>query len=218
MVPDHDEPVVYVSFLTWKDDHESAVAAHQSLRETRPSGALLELFCKETNLDEQYAAQSAANPNGAQYTCDNAWIPNDETDIPGLLEEAFCTLPSRETFSLWIAMAPCSRRELPPMALSLQTDHYFALYAITKGDSDHTKASQWTRAVMKNIEARTCGSYLGDSDIQVRDVAFWSEHAGKRLMDIRKKWNPDGRICGYLNTGDDSGNAGLANINKWGKL
>jgi hypothetical protein len=40
---------------------------------------------------------------------------------------------------------------------------------------------------------------------------------GRRLMEVRRKWDPEGRVCGYLDEGDRSGVEGLENVHEWQK-
>jgi len=112
-------------------------------------------------------------------------------------------------------MSPCSHRPLPSMALSMQSDHYFALYAIWEDEKDDERCQAWSRNIMKDVERESTGAYLGDSDFQVRRSRFWGEEEGRRLMEIRRNWDPDGRICGYLDVGDQSGVQGLENRHEW---
>ena len=54
------------------------------------------------------------------------------------------------------------------------------------------------------MERRSLGRSLsGDSDFQHRRPKFWSEGAGRRLMEVRREWDPDGRICDYLDVDDN---------------
>lgn len=209
-----DELCIFILFVTMKNTPEEAETALRSAQQTRPEGTIEEWFCQVDSLDNQYIAQGKANPEQHRYCCDNAYIKND-ADVPAVLEEGFLTLPHRKAFSLWYAMNPCSRRKLPDMALSMQSDHYFALYTVWEDEADDTRCQKWVYDVMKNVEQHSVGAYLGDSDFQVRQTQYWADENAKRLMDIRRKWDPQGRICGYLDAGDVSGAKGLANENTW---
>ena len=209
-IPDYEESIVIVGLTTFKNSDEDAILALQAAEKTIPSGYLQKHFAEPTSLQEQYIDQALANPEGHRYCSDNAYIDND-ADVATVLEDTFTTLPSRKSFSLWFAMAPTSRRKLPDMALSMQSDHYLAIYSIWETTVDDDKCQSWVSKVMSTMQPHTVGQYLGDSDFQVRNTKYWSEEHGKRLMDIRRKWNPDERICGYLDKGDQSGATGLPN-------
>lgn len=171
-------------------------------------------FCKSTSLEQEYNDQARASPEGHRYTADNAYICND-ANVSEILEEAFTTLPSRKAFALWYSMAPVSRCLLENMALSMQSDHYFALYTVWEHKEDDERCQNWVKNIMRGVEIHSEGAYLGDSDFQVRRTRFWGEKEGIRLHDIRRKWDPLGTICGYLDAGDISGVNGLENVHEW---
>ncbi|KAF9638572.1 FAD linked oxidase [Lasiodiplodia theobromae] len=212
--PGSDVIVHTVLFVTFKNDPEEARQALQPAHDSHPSGTVNEWFNKATDLPDQYKDQGAANPEGHRYRVDNAYISNG-ADVATVLEEAFTTLPTKKTFSLWYSMAPGTRRPLKDMALSMQTDHYFATYAIYEDSKEDEKASNWVKSVMAGVEKHSEGAYLGDSDFQVRRTRFWGKEQGTKLMQLRKKWDPEGRICGYLDQGDRSRQNGLENVHEW---
>lgn len=212
--PGSDEIVHTVLLVVFKNDPEEARKALQPAEDSHPPGTVNKMFNGETSLQNEYINQGAANPERHRYRVDNAYISND-ADVASVLEEAFTTLPTKKTFSLWYSMSPGTRRPLKDMALSMQTDHYFATYSIYEDAKDDELASSWVRAIMADVEKHSEGAYLGDSDFQVRRTRFWGEKEGARLMELRRKWDPEGRICGYLDAGDKSRQSGLANVHEW---
>lgn len=207
-------PCIISHFVTFKNSQEEAEAALKPMNETRPEGALVELMNQPTSLAKEYRDQAAANPEGHRYCSENAYIKND-SDVTSVLEEAFTTLPSPKSYSLWYSMAPVSRRKLPDMALSMQSDHYFALYTVWEESEDDDQCLRWVSDIMKRVERQSEGAYLGDSDFQVRRTKFWTDENARRLMQIRREWDPKGTICGFLDVGDVSGVKGLANEHEW---
>ncbi|KAI2814201.1 CAZyme family AA7 [Aspergillus niger] len=205
-----DEHCFFVLFVAMKSTPEEAEKALLPAQITRPAGAIQEWFCQVDSLENQYSKQAKANPERHRYCAENAYIRND-ADVPTVLEEAFTTLPHKKAFALWYAMYPCSRRKLPDMALSMQSDHYFALYTVWEEEKDDDRCQAWVADVMKRVQRHGVGSYLGDADFQVRKTRYWADDNARRLMDIRRKWDPQGRICGYLDQGDQSGTRGLDN-------
>ena len=204
-----------VLLVTMKNNEEDARAALQPAHDSAPPGHVISWFCKETSLAQEYDDQHAANPNGHRYAVDNGYVNND-ADVVSVLEKAFTTLPSEKSFALWYAMNPASRftvadGRLKDMALSMQTDHYFATYSVWENESDDRLCQSWVKDIFSQAQPHLAGSYLGDADFQVRDTKFWDDEQGKRLMQIRRLWDPKGVIAGYLDKDDKSGVQGLAN-------
>lgn len=199
-----------VNIVTFQSTHAAAVTALEPLNTTRPLGALVEVVNAPTSIAEQYVDQAAANPANHRYCVENAYL-SDSCNVTTVLEAAFKTLPNRKSFALWFSMAPGSRRVLPDMALSMQSDHYFALYTVWENKMDDDEYRTWVHDVMKKITPSSVGAYLGDSDFQQRKTKFWTSDNAEKLMRLRKKWDPRGLICGYLDLGDESGINGLNN-------
>ncbi|KAF4625090.1 hypothetical protein G7Y89_g13076 [Cudoniella acicularis] len=216
--PGSTEMAITSHFVTFQQTEEAAIASLSHIDNSRPPGAIkpiIEVPCVPTSLRKEYEDQAAANPHKHRYRCDNAYIENN-ANVTEVLREAFTTLPhGTKAFTLWFSMAPASRREMPDMALSMQSDHYFAIYCVWEDEKDDERCNAWVSTVMAKVERHSVGAYLGDSDFQVRRTRFWGEKQGKRLMELRRKWDPEGRICGYLDEGDRSGTAGLENIHEW---
>jgi hypothetical protein len=208
--PGEDEIQIMAGFTTFQTSKSDAEKVMKAIHDGRPENAKLAVFCDPTSLAKEYCAQEVASPENYRYCCDNAYIAN-EADVPAALEAAFTTLPNKKSFSLYFAMNPTSRRPLPDMALSMQSDHYFAAYTTWEDAADDGPRIDWVRSTMRDMEPQTVGGYMGDADFQARGSKFWSEENGKKLMEIRRKWDPKGRICGYLDDGDKSGVDGLRN-------
>lgn len=202
--------MVIVGLTTFKRSEDAAISALEVAEDSVPQIYLEKDFARPSSLQQEYTHQGLANPQGHRYCSDNAYINND-SDVASVLEEAFTTLPSQKSFALWYAMAPTSQNQLPDMALSMHSDHYLALYTIWEAIEDDNRCQSWVSDVMNRMTPHTVGQYLGDSDFQVRNTKYWGEQQGKKLMEIREKWDPDGRICGYLDSGDQSGVKGLRN-------
>ncbi|KAF4899681.1 6-hydroxy-D-nicotine oxidase [Colletotrichum fructicola] len=225
--PGADAPQVMANFLSFKPDPEDLIPLHSS----HPSRPLQTVFANPTSLPQQYVDQDASNPPAHRYISENSYVSND-ADVPKVLKKAFTTLPTPQSFALYFSMNPCSRRvqlgsaaangdvdekakTMPDMALSMQSDHYFALYTIYPDAEDDERCHGWVQDVMKDVEKKSAGSYLGDADFRHRRTKFWGDEQGKKLMQIRKEWDPEGRICGYLDADDKSGAEGLKNEFEW---
>ncbi|KAI1496680.1 hypothetical protein F5X99DRAFT_424347 [Biscogniauxia marginata] len=212
--PDGNGVQIITGFTSFQPSKQHAEKALQPIHDSRPKNAIVEVFCEPTTLQREYTSQDEANPQAHRYCSENAYIA-DDADVPTVLERAFLTPPTQKSFALYFAMSPTSRRPGPDMALSMQSDHYFALYTVWEDAADDARCTAWVHDIMREVERHSTGSYLGDADFQHRRTKFWSKEAGERLAGIRSKWDPDGRICGYLDAGDKSGVNGLKNEFEW---
>ncbi|KAI0022852.1 FAD binding domain protein [Xylariomycetidae sp. FL0641] len=208
--PDGKEVQVIAGFTAFKASRKDAEEGLRPVHDSRPRGAMVEVFCEPTSLKSEYIQQRNANPENHRYCAEDAYVSN-EADVPAVLEKAFLTVPTQKSFALYFAMNPTSRRQLPDMALSLQSDHYFAVYTVWEDEAEDERYTGWVQDIMRRVEGQSVGSYLGDADFQHRTTRFWSAENGRKLMEIRKTWDPSGRICGYLDAGDKSGVEGLDN-------
>jgi FAD/FMN-containing dehydrogenase len=150
----------------------------------------------ESSLAAQRIAQEAANPRGAWYRADNAWVEGDVAEVVARIRPLFTELPTRESFTIWMSNAPT--RDLPDMAFSLQTEAYVAAYVISDDPSRDPEHREWLAAAMARLEPVTAGQYLGDSDMTQRQVKFMADENFARLQRIIAERDPAGRFARYL--------------------
>jgi FAD/FMN-containing dehydrogenase len=208
--PGIDEACILASVISFQSSVEAALAALEPVNITHPPGAILEIINEPTSIAKEYSLQADSNPLGHRYCSENAYIDNS-ADVTAVLEKAFTTLPSPKSFALWFSMNPTSQRPLPDMALSMHSDHYFALYTLWEDSKDDERCRTWVADVMKDVAPMSVGAYMGDSDFQQRRTKYWSDENAEKLMGLRRKFDPKGVVCGYLDEGDTSRTAGLDN-------
>lgn len=173
------------------------MAVLKSAEGSHPPGTVAHTFCEETSLHREFENKAKAYPQGHRYCADNTFLKND-ADIAAVLEPAFTTLPTKKSLTLWSSMVPCSRRKLPDMALSMQSDHYFVLYGVWEHEHDDLRCQSWVGNIMTEVGKHSVGAYVGEYDFQTRRSKLWGDKQFKELMEIRRKWDPEGRFCGYL--------------------
>lgn len=195
--PEFDEPCITVALLTVGDNEGSVTEVLRRAEGSHPDGAAVRSFGDDTSFDEQFRYKKEAYPEGHRYCADNSFL-NNNADVASVLKSAFSTLPTRKSLALYNSMVPTSRRDLPPMALSVQSDHYFALYGIWEDEDDDARNQAWISDIMKQVGQHSVGAYTGEFDFQARQSRFWGDEEKKRLKDIREKWDPNGVFCGYL--------------------
>lgn len=190
---DNGESVFAVYLTCMKDTKKDAIEALQPVHNSRPPGTVHESFCYEDCLDSLYEFMGMLHPKKHRYCADNLYLRN-EADVPSLLEEACFSLPHQKSYLFWTSMRPWSRRKLPEMALSMRSDHYFAVYAIWKNEGDDHRCTKWLQQVMSKLEGESIGSYIGDSDFELRLAEYWTVDNSKRLGQIRDEWDPHGQL------------------------
>jgi FAD/FMN-containing dehydrogenase len=195
--PGAHEPHIVVLALALVDTHEEAVAALAPF-ESCPvlAKALVHVFAQPTTFAAQLAKQVEQNPEGYRYAADNAWLQGEADEVVPRMRDAFVALPNATSYTLWYSMGPT--RPLPDMALSLQSDIYFATYVNWLEETDDAKHRSWLTERMKALEPVTLGQYLGDSDFGTRTVKFLSDENYGRLETLREKYDPHRLFHSYF--------------------
>lgn len=157
--------------------------------------ALMRIDVAPTTFAAQLDRQRATNPEGFRYIVDNAWVEGPaELAVPAM-RSAFTDLPTDRTFTIFFSMGPT--RELPDMALSIQTDAYLATYAVYDDPAQDQRVRDWLDGVVADLAPVTAGQYLGDSDLANRPLTFLGEAQWQRLGQIRAERDPDALFHGY---------------------
>jgi FAD/FMN-containing dehydrogenase len=143
------------------------------------------------------AEQMRANPEAHRYTVDNAYLAGPADEVVPRLVPAFDELPTAKSFSLWFDMGRAPERPLD-MALSMQTDLYYAAYVVHEDEADDALTRDWLNTTMRSLEPVTAGCYLGDSDFTRRPQQFMSDESFARLQEIRAARDPHGVFPSYL--------------------
>ena len=169
--------------------------------------ALVSKIAQPVTIAELRAEQIRANPEGHRYTVDNAYLSGPAESLIPALTPAFTTLPTEKSFSLWFDLAHLPARPLPDMAVSLQSDIYFATYVVGSDAADDAVCRSWTTDTMTRLEPFSAGCYLGDSDFGVRPARFMSDEAWTRFQAIRARRDPNRLFAGYLCADESALNA-----------
>jgi hypothetical protein len=203
------EHALAVTALAMVDSHDQALADLAPFEEWPVlEQALVHQYAKPTPLSDHRAEQLRVNPEGHRWAVDNDWIEGSPEQVVPAIRDAFTTLPNPHAFSIWFSMAPL--RNLPDMALSLQTEIYLATYVPWQDADDDNRNRGWLSTVMQTMQPVTAGQYLGDSDLATRDVKFMADENWARLKKVLAKWNPERLFVGYLASPN-----GPTNGNQW---
>lgn len=144
-----------------------------------------------------YQAQKNGYPQGPRYFVESAYIRND-LDVVAVLEEAFLTLPHPRSTAFWTAMNPRSRRERGDLALSVPSDHYFSGYTAWDAEEDDERCMEHVRRVMAGIDRFAVGAYVGESDFSIPRPPYWARGKVRRVVQVGRAWDPEGRFCRYV--------------------
>jgi len=160
--------------------------------------ALVTKIAQPASIADLRAEQVRANPEGHRYTVDNAYLAGDPAALIPAMTPAFTGLPTAKSFSIWFDLAHLPGRGQPDMAVSLQTDIYFATYVVCSQESEDAACRSWIDGTMRRLEPFSPGCYLGDSDFTVRPAPFMSADASRRLTQIRAARDPGNLFAGFL--------------------
>jgi FAD/FMN-containing dehydrogenase len=191
--PGHSESALVVDGVSF-DGGPSSLSALSGC----PVPALVSKVGQPVTLAELRAEQIRANPEGHRYVVDNAYLAGPSSSLIPALTPAFGSLPTAKSFSLWFDLAHLPSRPLPDMAVSLQTDIYFASYVVASDPADDDRCRSWLDSTMARLSPFSPGVYLGDSDFTSRPAPFMSDPAWARFQQIRAARDPDGLFAGYL--------------------
>lgn len=190
----HDGPALVVDGVSF-DGGPAALAALDTCPVAGKS--LVRKVAQPVTIGELRAEQLRANPEGHRYSVDNAYLTGDPATLIPALAPAFRDLPTAKAFSLWFDLAHLPARPLPDMALSVQSDIYFATYVVCEEPSQDSRCRSWVDDTMRRLSPHSAGCYLGDSDFTVRTDRFMSDAAWDRYRQIRADRDPGGLFAGY---------------------
>ncbi|MFJ9391328.1 FAD-binding oxidoreductase [Nocardioides sp. NPDC101246] len=200
---DYEGPVLVVDGLSFAPTAEEGRAALAPL-ETSPylGQAMFHVTAAPADMEELRERQTNANPENHFYVSEGAYLVGGTAELISAITPAFTTLPTTKSFAIWFDMGRAPQRALPDMALSLQSDIYFAAYLVGEDDADVRAATSWITDRIAELEPVKSGTYLGDSDLISRPAKFMSDEAYARLNKIRECRDPAGIFPTYLHAPD----------------
>ncbi len=195
--PGTDSPVLIIDAVSFDGGPASLAALG-----TCPAvdKALVTKVAQPVEFADLQAAQLRSNPDYHRYFADNAFLAGATSELVPALVPAFTELPTPKTFTVLGDFTPLMSRRPPDMALSVQTDLYFAAYVIGEAPEDDARCRSWLDGTMERATPYSAGCYLGDSDLTVRPDRIMSDAAWSKFQHIRTVRDPEGRFPGYLGT------------------
>lgn len=126
-MPQFQQHVFMLQASAFGHDDEDALEKLKILKETRPPNSLQCIEDTDTSIEELYAYAEVMNPVNHRWTSDDVYI-HSSLDVVDVCRKSWTELP-KDCLAFYEPLRPRSQRSLPDMALSLQTDHYIALYS-----------------------------------------------------------------------------------------
>nr|ADN26247.1 FAD-dependent oxidoreductase [Streptomyces coeruleorubidus]ADN65344.1 oxidoreductase [Streptomyces coeruleorubidus] len=195
--PGSDSPVLIIDAVSFDGGPASPAALG-----TCPvvDKALVTKVAQPVEFADLQADQLRSNPDYHRYFADNAFLSGPTSEVVPALVPAFTDLPTSKTFTVLGDFTPLLSRRPPDMALSVQTDLYFAAYVIGETPEEDARCRSWLDGTMERAAPYSAGCYLGDSDFTVRPDRIMSDAAWSKFQQIRTVRDPEGRFPGYLGT------------------
>lgn len=201
--PKTNEVNVIALLIAYKDTKEECLEQLDIFHSTKISGSIFETYGEETSITEEYKDQAANHPKEHYYRAENVFL-DSESDPAEVLESTFTTIPNENTYCLYNSLEPLV--PLEDMAVTMRSNHYIVVYTIAADEKQDQINGEWLSDKFDVLKKHSVGSYLGDSDFQKRITDFWSPEAHKRVIELRAKFDPKRRICGFLQGSDESKN------------
>ncbi|KAH8668927.1 FAD binding domain protein [Xylariales sp. PMI_506] len=206
MQPPHS-PVAAIGFIafSFKQTHEEALELAQTICANHPVGAAIKNICIPSSIPEAAAFLDSTVPEGSRICADTAWLSDDAAVVLAFTQALF-TLPSRHSSIIYMYRP---RTDIEQTAFLVTSHHFFSLYATWEEPKDDEDCVAWVRKTYQDALPFEVASAISDADFQARTYKFWSAEDAERVMEVRKKWDSQGRFCGYLDAGDKSNVEGL---------
>lgn len=160
--------------------------------------ALVRMAPRQTTLAEMFEAQDRLNPPGRRYAVDNMWTSAPVEDVLGLIDEAYDSLPTGESFLLWYHWVP---QQLPDAALSSQGEIWISAYAIYEDSARDEECQRWVTELMRRHEGISSGTQISDENLRARFHLPLSAAGLERLDALRRRHDPTDRTHGLPRPG-----------------
>ncbi|MFF7984791.1 FAD-binding oxidoreductase [Streptomyces sp. NPDC007901] len=193
--PGSDSPVLVIDALSF-DGGPTSLAPLSTCPVA--DKAMTSQVAQPVDFADLQTEQLRANPELHRYFADNAFLAGPAPELLPALVPAFTALPTARTFTVLGDFTPLLSRRPPDIALSVQTDLYFAAYVIGEIPEEDARCRSWLDGTMNRVAPYSAGCYLGDSDFTARPDRVMSDAAWSKYQQIRDTRDPEGRFPGYL--------------------
>ncbi len=142
-------------------------------------------------------------PEGRRYAADVLWSARPFGEVLRALAVGTHAAPSPDSFALCVPIPPLPEGAPPPpdMAFALVRPVFAGVYGCWTDARDDEANARWLRGVQAGVERFADGHYVGESDLTADDDRArrsFPPEAWRRLADVRRRWDPDGRFFSFL--------------------
>lgn len=200
LAPGHQGNLLGVTALSFADTAKQASAELAPL-EGAPSlrQALVHIVAEPISI-ERYISEIVDDPETPEYgkvrtLATNAWIDAPADQAAKLMRRTFFDADIPDALVFWSGFAPL--RELPDMAFDMQSESYFVIAVMPRGESDDERLLQWRDDRMRELKDVTVGQYIGEVDQNVQSPRFMSEDHYERLSQVVRRYDAECRFVRY---------------------
>jgi FAD/FMN-containing dehydrogenase len=134
-----------------------------------------------------------------RYCVDACWVKSGYDEVGAICERAIHDAPSEMSrIVLAWGFAPANGPEVAQTANGTLTVNLYAIWADPGADGVN---EAWIRSIMAELEPGISGFYVGESDLSVspeRPRRCYPADKWERLSQIRRRYDPERRMHGYL--------------------
>jgi len=185
------------SFSTSASEAASTLSALESC--PAANACLLKEPNVATPIDALLDMGGMAWPERHHFLADTLWTDSSLGEVLASARDRFLEAPS--TKSLLVAVPSTgARAPLPDGAYSMNGEALLLSYAIWD-DESYAANARWHRATVAALDRFAIGHYVGESDIVAdprRVERCYSPAAWKRLHELRRKYDPEGRFAAHF--------------------
>ena len=192
----HDDTALMIMCMALMYDEEEA--ARRSVASTSVrclGGRSIARRPRATSFTGLYDGPDSIEPEGVRWAADGMWTNADAATLLPEARELFLDVPTAESHVFWYPWRP---QQLPDAAISIQGQLYLAAFAGWQDAADDHRYLDWPAGHMRRMEGISEGIQLADENLIDRPARYLSPDNERRLEELRRTHDPDGRFHSYL--------------------
>ena len=192
----HDDTALMIMCMALMYDDDEARAALGRLDDCPVlARALHREDPTPTSFTGLYDGPDSIEPEGVRWAADGMWTNADAATLLPQARELFLDVPTAESHVFWYPWRP---QPLPDAAISIQGQLYLAAFAGWHDAAEDERYVDWPAGHMRRMESISEGIQLADENLIGRPARYLSPDNERRLEELRRSHDPDGRFHSYL--------------------